>query len=105
MTRERLDFLGALLWHVARLVAALILIVGLWRIDQRGQAHDAAMLERHERFLRQHETFMSNQATMLRDHDQVQQRHDAFMQEHNRMMRDHDASTNEHRAILQRLAR
>lgn len=91
MSRDSLDFYGAIVWTIARVAAVLVFTLFVWRLDHRGQAHDAMMLERHTQFLRQHETFMANHATLLRDHD--------------RLMRDHDAAAVEHRTILQRLAR
>jgi hypothetical protein len=81
MTRDRLTFLGALLWHLARAIAVLFVAIRIVAyidgLERRGQAgHD----------------------TMMREHA-------AFLAHHEKMMRDHETATADHRAMLQRLGR
>ena len=77
MTRDRLDFLGALTWHISRVVALIIvtasLVSFLHGLEVRG-----------ERAMKEHEAVLKQQLEALKELE---------------------TSRNDHRAIWQRLTR
>ena len=69
MTRDRLDFLGALLWYLARALAVLFvsirLITYIDGLERRGQASHEAFLAQHERMMRDHDQSIREHQTLL----------------------------------------